>query len=500
MREIHAKNVSIIDLGRQGENLATQVIYDLSDWIAEYGDGTAELIHKRIGDSQPYPVAAVRDGNTLIWTVTSTDTAVATKPPIGYGKCELRWYSGDVLAKSKTWKTIVSPAMDTPSETAPPDHDQGWVDQVVEAGATAKASAESAKTDADRAETAAIKQPYPDAESGTWWIWDAVSGAYVDSGFSALPDTYTPTIDNTLTQSGKAADAAAVGDAISQLSGKIVQSVNNQKPDENGNVTVEVGSGGGDIALGITGATVGQIAKITAVDDAGKPTAWEPMDMASGGVNSDGWEKIGEVALESTIFIISAYVDGVLTVSSTEGVYPQTGQNTVLRKQDYSGYITGKLVATDVEGQYTMVNLDGATYAPSDDLTQYVIDVPKQGFIEFSSISEYQYFKARFTSPLLITHGVRQAISSNYYPLGFLNANYCGIAGGPVEIILETMPSPITDKIYSTACFKRKNPGGTAVFDTIQLFDRPSIPSTISFVHFNNLFIGGTKIELWGKA
>lgn len=34
--------------------------------------------------------------------------------------------------------------------------------------------------------------------------------------------------------------------------------------------------------MDITGATVGQIAKITAVDDSGKPTAWEPVDMPSG--------------------------------------------------------------------------------------------------------------------------------------------------------------------------------------------------------------------------
>lgn len=32
-------------------------------------------------------------------------------------------------------------------------------------------------------------------------------------------------------------------------------------------------------SMGITGATVGQIAKITAVDDTGKPTAWEAVDM-----------------------------------------------------------------------------------------------------------------------------------------------------------------------------------------------------------------------------
>lgn len=43
------------------------------------------------------------------------------------------------------------------------------------------------------------------------------------------------------------------------------------------------GSGGTDLSLGVTGATVGQIAKITAVDADGKPTAWSPVDMPSGG-------------------------------------------------------------------------------------------------------------------------------------------------------------------------------------------------------------------------
>lgn len=38
--------------------------------------------------------------------------------------------------------------------------------------------------------------------------------------------------------------------------------------------------------MDITGATIGQIAKITAVDASGVPTAWEPVDMASGGENT----------------------------------------------------------------------------------------------------------------------------------------------------------------------------------------------------------------------
>ena len=50
----------------------------------------------------------------------------------------------------------------------------------------------------------------------------------------------------------------------------------------NADVQWRLPSAGADISLGMTGATVGQIAKITAVDDSGKPTAWEAVDMPSG--------------------------------------------------------------------------------------------------------------------------------------------------------------------------------------------------------------------------
>ncbi len=50
--------------------------------------------------------------------------------------------------------------------------------------------------------------------------------------------------------------------------------------------------------MGITGATVGQIAKITAVDTDGKPTAWSPVDMPTGGAG-ETWEKIAEIELRS---------------------------------------------------------------------------------------------------------------------------------------------------------------------------------------------------------
>ena len=135
-------------IGRRGENIARQIVFDLSDFVAEYGEGTPELIFQRPIDDKPYPVAAVRDGSTLLWTVTDLDTAVATTNG-GYSHCELRWYVGELLAKSQTWLVYVDTAMNVPSETVPPDPESGWVDQVLATGAESKASAESAKSSAD---------------------------------------------------------------------------------------------------------------------------------------------------------------------------------------------------------------------------------------------------------------------------------------------------------------------------------------------------------------
>lgn len=66
--------------------------------------------------------------------------------------------------------------------------------------------------------------------------------------------------------------------------------------------------------MDITGAKIGQIAKITAVDSDGKPTAWSPVDMPTGGVG-ETWEKIAEIVIpegadESTALTISQDFDG----------------------------------------------------------------------------------------------------------------------------------------------------------------------------------------------
>ena len=68
------------------------------------------------------------------------------------------------------------------------------------------------------------------------------------------------------------------------VSGKTVITAENLNEIQDSIIALE--SNGG-VGMGITGATVGQIAKIAAVDDNGVPTAWEPVDMPSGGSSEE---------------------------------------------------------------------------------------------------------------------------------------------------------------------------------------------------------------------
>lgn len=69
-----------------------------------------------------------------------------------------------------------------------------------------------------------------------------------------------------------------------------------------GGVQAELGDE--PVSLGISGAQVGQIAKITAVDTDGKPTKWEPVDMAGG-----GWTILAEGDTTEVVKTISVDVD-----------------------------------------------------------------------------------------------------------------------------------------------------------------------------------------------
>ena len=168
MNVYRVKTGSILPLGKQGENLAKQIQFDLSRWISSFGPGTVQLLHQRNGDEAPYPVAVEQEGDCAVWTVTNADTAAA-----GTGRAELQYYVGDALAKSETWMTKVLAALG-PAGEMPPEAQQGWVDQVLQAGTVATEAAE-------KAANASVRQPIVGG-NGNWWTWDLEAGAYVDTG------------------------------------------------------------------------------------------------------------------------------------------------------------------------------------------------------------------------------------------------------------------------------------------------------------------------------
>jgi len=118
-------NTTTIPLGRQGENLARTIYFELSELISNYGDGTATLVYLRSRDSAPYVCDTTQSGNMLSWTPTDTDTAYA-----GAGKCELRWVVGETLAKSIVYRTSVTESI-TGDSTVPSEY-ESWYEALLE--------------------------------------------------------------------------------------------------------------------------------------------------------------------------------------------------------------------------------------------------------------------------------------------------------------------------------------------------------------------------------
>ena len=258
MRTVYAQKNKKIILGRQGEDKAVRVVWPgiVSDWSSLYGDGSFQLSVRRFGDENAYPVVVEVNGDDIRFTVTSAETAIA-----GNGKCELTYIANGTVAKSATWETVVLNSLTGQTPSEPPEEPakswftaiQGQIGNLANLETTSKDNLVSAINEA--------------AQSG-----GGSGGASVE-------------LDTTLTHSGKAADAKAVGDALAEKQPKGDYLTQNELPDMTAYRTAEaqdVIDAGKQDTLIQSGAAVGQIAKITAVDDTGKPTAWQAVDMPSG--------------------------------------------------------------------------------------------------------------------------------------------------------------------------------------------------------------------------
>ena len=77
-------------------------------------------------------------------------------------------------------------------------------------------------------------------------------------------------------------------------------------------------AGGTDISLGLTSAAVGQTIKVKAVDESGKPTAWEAADMPSG---DEEFKLIRAISITESTNAISISTDENGNSFSLKGVF-----------------------------------------------------------------------------------------------------------------------------------------------------------------------------------
>lgn len=142
------KCLPLIYLGRQGENLARTVEIDVGAMLEAYPGASIGLVFQRAGETELYIGATTLSDTVLSWPISAAVTANA-----GRGKIEVRAMLGDVLAKSVTAPTQVDVSLSGAGST-PPDPEEDWIDDVLQAASEAKQSASSAADSAQKAEQA----------------------------------------------------------------------------------------------------------------------------------------------------------------------------------------------------------------------------------------------------------------------------------------------------------------------------------------------------------
>lgn len=137
-----------IRIGYEGENVVTQIDFNLRTWIAEYGLGGVTLLVIRHGDTDAYPVPLIIKDGIASWSITQTDTA-----KVGRGAIQLKYVVGEKIKKSQILDVICSNSLDD-SDTIPDPYDS-WLATLTDLSALVTAKAAESLVNADIAQMAA---------------------------------------------------------------------------------------------------------------------------------------------------------------------------------------------------------------------------------------------------------------------------------------------------------------------------------------------------------
>ena len=131
--------MTVLPLGRLGENESTKFIFDVSDWLEQYPDATIGLANKLPHASASYPCTLEdEEDGKVSWTITSAELSVE-----GKGKCQLQAVEGTTVEKKKIYTTDIGEALDPDAD--PPEEWESYVTAVT----ALKGDAEDAAEDAE---------------------------------------------------------------------------------------------------------------------------------------------------------------------------------------------------------------------------------------------------------------------------------------------------------------------------------------------------------------
>lgn len=343
-----------------------------------YGNGAFTLTAKRCGDAEAYPVAVSTEGGDVVWLVRAADVASPgsgscelTYTVDGVVAKSQTWstyvtasISGDAPGEppeepAKAWFAAIQAQIGNLDDltTKARANLVAAINEAAKSGGSGGGSSVSMRVDGGYIQ-------YSTDDGETWVNLIALADLKGEPGQDGAPgkdgtpgaDGYSPTAkveaaedgakititdkdgttEATVKNGKDGADGIPGKDGADGAPGKDgTDGTNGITPTigDNGNWylgTVDTGKpsrgakgdkgdtgadGKDGAGMDITGATVGQIAKISAVDENGKPTKWEPVDMASGG-GGETWEKLVDASLSEPVESVTYTFDNCKRVKA----------------------------------------------------------------------------------------------------------------------------------------------------------------------------------------
>ena len=383
---------------------APEVVTDNAEYEVEFA------VDERDGWNPAVPMTAlfVRRDARYTAVVMDVGETKCTMPPqtgtnivyVGLTQDDMRTTTPAAIKVQRSIRTMANDPLPAPTEDV--------YAQILAAYAGIKIlSGKGAPTSATQGE---VNQLYRDEDTQKLYICTATDGGYTWAAVSGG----SVDVDATLTKAGYAADAKAAGDAIgkkldatalptaindalaqAKASGEFdgpkgekgdkgdpgAQGIRGEKGDtgpagEKGD-TGPAGPKGADgkdgAGMDVTGATVGQIAKITAVDSAGKPTAWEPVDMPSGGGGGGHWETVLDTVWEQDVINPTAFDSETGIFTCAEGELANLALGT--------GYVFFQQCVKEGATYNTILNNEICTVTKLSDTTFSIDATPPATFV-----------------------------------------------------------------------------------------------------------------------